>query len=190
MIRAFVALALPGEVVAALVAAQAGLPVGRALPRESLHLTVAFLGAHPEPVVEEVHYALRGLREPGFALTLAGLGQFGGARPRSVHAEVVAAPGLRHLRGKVLQAARGAGIELARARYVPHVTLARFGAGLTGAEVVRLDDFLAGGAGFRAGPFDAAAFRLYRSTLARSGAVYDDLAEYPLRAGQGWPSPG
>ena len=183
MIRSFVALPLPDPVLDALVAAQAGLPAGRPLPRENMHLTLAFLGEHPMPVVEDVHHALATIRAPGFALTLAGVGLFGGDRPRVLHAEIAPDPGLKHLRAKVLQAARDAGLEFDRARFHPHVTLARFSAGaLTPDEVARLHAFVLRGAAFRAGPFPIERFVLYRSRLGRDGSHYEELADYPLRA--------
>ena len=43
------------------------------MPPENSHLTVAFLGEHPEPVIEDVHLALDKIRAPGFALTLSGV---------------------------------------------------------------------------------------------------------------------
>jgi RNA 2',3'-cyclic 3'-phosphodiesterase len=182
MIRAFVALPLPDPVLDALVAAQAGLPAGRPLPRENMHLTLAFLGEHPMPVVEDVHHALGTIRAPAFDITLAGLGLFGADRPRVLHAGIAPDPGLKHLRAKVLQAGRDAGLEFDRARFHPHVTLARFGHGLTPDEVARLHAFVLRGGAFRAGPFTAERFVLYRSRLGRDGSHYEELADYPLRA--------
>src|SRR5262249_57052205 len=61
--RLFVALRLPGEVVERLVAWQTRLRRGdaRLVPRENLHMTVAFLGARPagdvEPIIGELRAA-------------------------------------------------------------------------------------------------------------------------------------
>ena len=180
MIRAFAAIALPGPVTSALTAAQAGLPAGRPVAPENFHLTVAFLGEHPEPVIEDVHLALDGIRAPEFALTLTGAGLFGGRRPRALYAGVRPEPALSRLRKKVLQAARDAGLHMPRGRYTPHVTLARFNAGLQGDEAAEMRDFAARRMGFTAGPFEVGAFLLIRSTLGRNGPVYEELAAYPL----------
>jgi 2'-5' RNA ligase len=184
MMRAFVALRLPEAVVATLVAAQAGLPEGRPVARENLHLTVAFLGEHPGPVVEDVHYALAAIRLPRFVLSLRGLDLPGGDRAKVLAAGVDPEPRLRLLREKVLQAARGAGIEFPRERYLPHVTLARFNAGLRGEAAERMRGFVLDGAGFRAGPFKVERFALWRSHLGRSGPIYEELAEYALTGGK------
>lgn len=184
MIRAFVAIPLPGEVVRTLTAAQAGLPAGRPVAPENLHITVAFLGEHPEPLVEDVHYALDGIRAPAFELTLDGLGLFGGERPRSLHAEVRPEPMLSHLREKVLQAARGAGLRMDRMRYSPHVTLARFNNGLKGEDAEKMRTFAVRRMSLKAGPFEVDEFVLYRSTLGRNGPIYEELAAYPLTGGQ------
>lgn len=180
MIRAFVGIPLPDDVVRALTAAQAGLPAGRPVPPENFHITVAFLGEHPEPLVEDVHYALDRIRAPSFELSLAGLGMFGGGKPRVLFAEVRPEPLLSHLREKVLQAARGAGIRLDRARYSPHVTLARFNAGLKGEDAEKMREFAVRRMSFRTGPFLVDEFVLYRSTLGRNGPIYEELAAYPL----------
>lgn len=181
MIRAFVAITPPDEVASALVAAQWGLPAGRAVERDALHLTLAFLGEHPEPVIEDVHYALAAIRQPGFELGLAGLGLLGEGRAEVLHAGVAPAPGLSRLREKVVQAARDAGLAFERRRYRPHVTLARFNGGLAGEEAERVRAFVARGAGMRAGPFEVGEFVLMRSYLGRAGPVYDTLAAYPLQ---------
>ena len=183
MIRAFVAIPLPNEILRELEAAQAGLPAGRPVAPENFHITVAFLGEHPEPLIEDVHYALDTIRAPAFELTLDGLGLFGGDRPRSLHAEVKAEPMLGHLREKVLQAARSAGLRMDRARYSPHVTLARFNKGLTPEDAEKMRTFTVRRMAFRAGPFQVEEFVLYRSTLGKNGPIYEELAAYPLNGG-------
>lgn len=181
MIRAFVGIRLPEDLVDSLVAAQAGLPAGRPVPEENFHVTVAFLGEHPNPVVEDVHFALEVIRVPPFQLGLSGVGFFGGDRPRVLYAAVMPDPTLIRLRGKVLQAARDAGLDLPRERYSPHVTLARFNSGLTAEEAGKMRDFSARRMGFRAGPVTIDEFVLFRSTLGRNGPSYDELAVYPLK---------
>jgi len=183
MIRAFVAVRLPEDVAGDLIAAQAGLPAGRPVAPENLHLTLAFLGEHPEPVIEDVHFGLADFRLPSFDLALEGLGLFGDARPRVLYAGVRREPELTRLREKVVQAARGAGLDPERKRYRPHVTLARFNRDLDGVDALRVRDFAGAGGGFRAGPFRVESFGLWRSFLGKSGAVYEEMAEYALVAG-------
>lgn len=183
MIRAFVGLSLPEEVVQVLTAAQAGLPTGRPVLPENFHLTVAFLGEHPAPVIEDIHLALERIRVPPFELSLSGVGLFGGDRPRVLYATVLADPTLARLRGKVLQAARDVGLTLPRERYSPHVTLARFNSGLFGEDAQKMRDFSVRRMGLRAGPVGIENFVLFRSNLGRNGPIYEELALYPLKGG-------
>lgn len=180
MIRAFIGIPLPDEVAGDLEAVQAGIPAGRAVPRENFHVTLAFLGTQPRPVLEDAHDALDAVRTPGFRLRIEGLGMFGGPRPRVLFAQVAAEPGLSQLRRKVLRAVHEAGIEIARERFHPHVTLARFGDGLRGEDAAEIQGFVGRRIGVRAGPFTVGSFVLYRSHLGRAGPVYEALAEYPL----------
>jgi len=178
MIRAFVAIALPEAVRFELMLVGLGLPAPRPVPPENLHLTLLFLGELPEPTVADVDTALRVVRAPGFAVGFAGLGLFGGAKPRLVYAGVVASGPLGHLQAKVESAARGAGVDVPARRYVPHVTLARLPGG--GGERRRLEQAVAGRVGPVAPGFRAEDFRLYRSRLGAGSAVYEELARYPL----------
>ncbi len=179
MIRAFVALMLPESLTARLVAVQAGLPVGRAVEPDALHLTLAFLGEHQEPVIEEVHHGLTEIKGQAFSIAVDGLG-ISGDPPRALHARVRPNDGLSLLAGAVQRKAHEAGVALKRERFRPHITLARFAKGATSEKPGALEEFIAARAALRTAPAQIAAFALFRSYLRREGSVYERLAEYPL----------
>lgn len=178
MIRAFLALPLPEPAALSLALAQARLPLPRPVPMENFHLTLAFLDAQPEPVLEDLHLSLEGLRLPAPHLVLAGFGSFGGAVPENVHALIAPDPALSALQAKVSRAARQAGIALPARRFVPHVTLGR-----GPHDAAALARALAGLTPPRADPWTAPEMILYRSTLLKSGSAYDPLARYALNPG-------
>jgi 2'-5' RNA ligase len=180
MIRAFVGIPLGETATEALLAQQAGLPAGRPVPPENFHITLAFVGEHPMPVVEDVHYALADIRAPGFACAFAGLDLLGGDRPRVAHAAVRPDPALKHLRDRVLDAIRSTGIPFPRERFVPHVTLARLPPGMASEDLERLRGYIISRARFVTEPFAVERFALFRSHLGRSGATYEEMASYPL----------
>ena len=176
MIRAFIALGVPEVVGRALVAVQAGMPAGHPVDREDLHITLAFVGEHPEPMVEDLHLALSALRGPAFSLEIKGVGLF----DRAFYAVVASSSDLTRLRSKVLRSAENVGIHLLRVRFKPHVTLARFGSGLGDEALREMRDFSARHMRLRAGPFQVKSFALYQSHLTRHGPAYEVLANYPL----------
>ncbi len=175
MIRAFAALPLPDAIRSALVVQQFLLPLRDPLPAESLHITLAFFGEQPEPVLEDLHLALTALRVPDFALMLTGIGHFGRDHPRSVHAIVAPNPPLMAVQRKVETLARRSGIAVPAQRYVPHVTLARFRT--PAPDLLPTLARAIATARFTAGPWQADRIVLYRSS---PGARYDALADYPL----------
>lgn len=183
--RCFLALPVPEPLLPALLAVQAAVPLGRAVPEENLHLTLAFLDDLPEGELQELDLALDGRALPGCSLALDGLAIFGGRRARLLAAQVARVPELMGLQREVLRAVAAAGITLPRARFRPHVTLLRFGAGLRRADRPRLDVALGRFAALTAGPAPVAEMRLVGSVLTPDGAVYDTLAAYPLRTGSG-----
>lgn len=180
MIRAFVGIALPAEVSNRLAAIVAGLPVGRAVEAANLHVTLAFLGEQPVPVLEDLHLGLGGIAAAPFPLSIGGLGIFGGDRPRTLHAEVAPNPALARLRARVQAEARSVGIGIPRERFVPHVTLARFRRPPEGEELARLQAFVGRRLGLGPARFDVAHFVLFRSELHPAGSSYEALARYPL----------
>jgi RNA 2',3'-cyclic 3'-phosphodiesterase len=105
---------------------------------------------------------------------LSGVGQFG---DRMLWAGIEKNPALQHLRDKVESALVRLGLEPESRRYAPHVTLAR----LKGASEARLQAYIQEHALFRAAPFAVNRFSLIASYLTKSGAIYEDQADYALR---------
>lgn len=156
------------------------LPVGRAVPRENLHLTLAFLGEIGPDAAEAFHECIAGEVLAAPVLRVTGLELWGGRRPGVLVARVAQRPELSRLHQLAGRAARTAGIGLERRRFRPHVTLARFGKGLDQGAVDRVQVALAGvgDTGWPAQTADSAG--LWQSRLTPHGAVHEQLVEYPL----------
>ncbi len=177
MIRAFVAIRPPDAIIDRLTSLQAGAP-GRVSPPENLHLTLAFLGEVPAPLLSDADASLEQISAPRFPVTLDGVDLFGGSKPRLIYADVAAQPALMALQAKVAQTLRDAGVEVEARRYSPHITLARLNG--RGADRKKAERFAADRSAFLAGPFEVSDFGLYRSTLHPGGPVYERLRAYPL----------
>ena len=171
MIRAFCAIRPPEAVCDR-------LEEGRATPWENLHLTLGFLGEAPAPELEDVAAELAAIEAPAPEVAIEGVGVFGGRVPRSAHARVRPDEGLSRLAAEVRRAARRGGRELPRARFTPHVTVARFSGRAPAGE--GLARWLAREAGFACAPFRAEGFGLWRSERTASGPVYTELMEVAL----------
>jgi RNA 2',3'-cyclic 3'-phosphodiesterase len=179
MIRAFLALDVPMAVRSALVVQQFLLPVKDRVAPEDFHITLVFLGEHPEPMLGELHLALDSRRlGPRLTLQIAGLGLFGKSDPHNLHAVVRPDPALEQLQARLSTISRQAGFALEARRFAPHVTLSRLKRGQF--ERAELEAAVARDALFRTDPFEVTEVTLYRSILRRDGPVYDALASYPL----------
>ncbi|MEQ9694664.1 RNA 2',3'-cyclic phosphodiesterase [Shimia sp. SDUM112013] len=178
--RAFVAIDLPADIRAALAAVQADLRVGRLVPEENLHLTLAFLEDQPEAVLRALHGRLYTLQPDPVILRLQGLELFGGKAPRVLYLRADGGEALRALRRKVRQAAGEVGIDLPRERFRPHVTLARFRRDMRPEQIAQLGRFLERQGDAALPPFGIQSFSLFASRLLPEGAVHEALAAYPV----------
>ena len=178
--RAFVGIPVPEPWIAPLVRAQSALPGGRAVDADDLHVTLAFLDDQPEERLEGLHEGLEGRPLPGATLRPAAFAPFGDG-PRLVALDLAPDPGLAGLRDAVRAAARSAGIELARERFRPHVTLKRASRSAR-FDMARLPDRLAALSSPQMPPMPASTVVLWSSTLTPDGPIYEALATYPLRA--------
>jgi len=178
MTRSFVAIPMPEDAAARLANLVRGLPVGRKVREENLHLTLCFLGAVSDDGLEELHDALSSVRSGPVEVRFDGLGVFGEEKPRAVWAAVAPDPALVALQKQVERAARKAGVQPEARRFVPHVTLAR----LKGhrEDAAPLAKFLGAKGAVSAPPVRAVAFSLMSSRLRPEGAVYEELARYPM----------
>lgn len=176
--RLFAALSPPGDLRDRLVAAQAGLPAGKLVSWENLHLTLAFFGDVDGRRAEDLHAALSRIRVAAFDLDLDGAGAFGSGQTRSLHIAAKRCPALAQLNEKVERAAEEAQVKVESGRFTPHVTLARLRPGR--AHPARVATWLSGVGAFRAGPYRTTSFQLYESHLGRSGAIYREIARYAL----------
>ena len=178
--RVFVGILLPEALWGAVAALQAELGCGRAVAEEALHLTLAYLGEVDLPDLERLHEALSALHLAPFEVTLAGLDVIaGGDRARVLALKLRPNPALEALQAKLVQAARRAGLELERRRFRPHVTMARFNAGLGETQAARLGHLLESRGDVVLPAWRVTGFALIRSHLTRQGAEYEVLADYP-----------
>ena len=176
--RAFLAIDIPSDSAAALVRLQSGIPFGRPVPEENLHLTLAFLEDAPEPALEDLHDRLTALRNPPVDIRFTGLDSFTEAERGLIFAAVDRTEALQSLHDRIANLCRQSGLDLPRRRFRPHVTLMRANRRPDGTARDRLAASL--------GPrpdlpgFRATAVTLYQSSLTSRGALHDPLASYPL----------
>lgn len=185
--RIFVAIELPEAICEAIGRLQAELGAGRIVQPDNLHLTLAFLGEIEPFEVEALHEALSSVDwAPGPRIALAGLEVFGSeSRPEAVVLGVRADPELTRWHAAVMRAAReGAGLSLARRRFRPHVTLARFGKRPAPVDLARLGGFLSAEGAVALEPFSAERVVLVRSTLGPGAPRHEVLATYGTGAAE------
>lgn len=180
-VRAFFALEIPAdrrEVLGRFIdRASAAEPRLKWVPAGNLHLTLRFLGHVQPSVFDQVCSKLGGLPIAPFTLGLGGVDLFGrGGRARVVWLAVTTGgPEAMALAAAIEAACVGAGLEPEARAFQPHLTIARAPAGArTGLKVGPLPPPPV------VEPWTVREVTLFRSTLGRSGAVYEAVARLPL----------
>jgi 2'-5' RNA ligase len=184
--RLFVALELPEDVREGIVAWQRRElrdPALRPTRPEALHMTLAFLGHHPEEAIEEIAGAalVEGLAAPRMRLAPEPVGVPRGRHPR-LYALEAASEGAVELQGRVSASLRAAGFyEPEKRPFWPHLTVARVRSEGRGskrpASVSRAPGALPEAFEHT---FVSVRMRLYRSYLRQQGAEYVSLASLEL----------
>lgn len=176
--RLFVAIAMPPEIADRAAGLMGGLDGARWVDPDDLHLTLRFVGEVGKAEAGDLAAALSILRAPAFELRLSGFGQFGsGRRLRALWVGVEPNPALDLLQGRVEAAARRAGQPAEPRRFVPHVTLARFGGGVSDEAIAAWSALRSP---FAAGPFPVREATLFESFPGRDGAHYEPRLTIPL----------
>ena len=169
MIRTFIGLDLPDDVVDDLLELQMGLPGVHWVEPEDLHLTLAFLGDVDGGTFDALASMVESLREEPFPVTISGVGQFPlRGEPRSLWAGVSESTQLLRLQRHVGRRCDALGAEPERRRFHPHITLAR----LDGARDLDLRAFHQAHSTLAVEPFLAESVSLWSSVLHPDGARY------------------
>lgn len=184
--RLFVALDLPEALRDGIVAwgkEELGDPALRVVPRQSLHITLAFLGYLPEKEIGRLGEIVEGLRSPAPEMRLGDpVGKPSGRHPR-LFALPVDSAGAIALQGEVEERLVEARLYKPEKRpFWPHVTVARVKPEGGGSKRPRQVERRPGGLPKDLlQPTRAVRTRLYRSELKPSGAEYRPLAQVKLR---------
>lgn len=144
------------------------------------HVTLKFLGETDDSAAADVEAAVRRAAAAGAAapLRLAGLGTFGGPKPRVVVARVEDPSGALAAAAAALdRELRPLGFTPENRPFSPHVTLARVRSPRNAAALVEAVRRESGGV---KGEWRAEELVLYRSTLTPGGAEYEPLARVRL----------
>jgi RNA 2',3'-cyclic 3'-phosphodiesterase len=167
-------------------------PDARWVKPESLHVTLKFIGEQPEPAVEKIRLALRGVQTRVSEINFRGYGFFPTAKSARVFwIGMEAGPELASLAEAIDNATASLGIAKEDRAFSPHLTLAR-GAGGSGSPRWRkgdspnrvfqhLQEKLAAMPPLEFGTMTPREFFLYQSQLSPKGSTYTKLERFALR---------
>ena len=183
VLRAFVALEVPGYVLDALVDFQRGISGTGAdvklVERENLHFTIKFLGEIPESDVKEAGLRLGGLSAAGAEIEVRGVGAFPKVvNPRVVWVGVSAKDEekVSLIAQKVSGSLEGIG-ETDDRPFRAHLTIARV---RSPRNSNLLSDFIRKEADRSFGFVKLNSLKLKSSILTPTGPIYEDIGVYPL----------
>ena len=176
MPRLFTALEIPRDAALSLSLLRGGLPGARWIDVENYHITLRFIGDVEGHVADEIANALDRVHRPSFALTLSGVGAFGGRKPHAVWAGVAASPDLNALQGEIERICQRLGLPSDPRKFMPHVTLAR----LRNSSPEEVALYLSARGNFSAASFKVGRFVLMSSRDSVGGGPYIVEEAWPL----------
>jgi len=184
-LRCFIAVPLPGRIkkgLAVIQSALKGRPIKAGWPSPSgFHLTLTFLGKVPLHKISAVESAMAvaAAETQCFNLTFGALGAF----PRPDKARVLwigldeGADELKRLRQRIVSRLKKDGLPVENQKFSPHITLARIKQPVTGRSIQTLMNLVPYPS---VNMFPVGCIHLYKSQLARSGAVHTSLCAAKL----------
>jgi RNA 2',3'-cyclic 3'-phosphodiesterase len=187
-VRAFIAIALPGDVHAELSRLQDAFRRAFAAPPrsdeirwtrpEGIHLTLKFLGQISDDQAQAVASALEALDGfEKFSVEVRGFGFFPDVRrPRVFWAGLEAPPALARLASQVEDSMAGLGFVRESRPFAPHLTLTRF---KNPSPRPALEKLAAQEGARSLGRFEVSEFFLFESKLNPRGAEYRKVARFP-----------
>lgn len=178
MPRLFTGIEIPDQIAASLSRFRSGLRDARWIEPTDYHVTLRFLGDVDAEVAETMHDLLDLARpRPPLFVTLDGIGQFGGEKPRAIIASVGVSTELTELHTEHERIARDSGAPPERRKFTPHVTLARLRRAVSAADVAL---YLARAGLFEPISFTATRVALFSARTSTGGGPYVIEATYPL----------
>ncbi len=178
MPRLFTGLEIPHDVADQLELLRGGVEGARWVDRDSLHLTLRFIGDVEQPVADELRLALGAVEGFEFELGLKGIGAFGGDKPRAIWAGVTPCEALAALQADHESICRRVGLAPESRQYTPHVTIARMRGGRVSS--VDVQTYLARHALYKSRVFDVDHFVLLSSRPSKGGGPYVAEEVYDL----------
>ena len=155
---------------------QSGLSGARWIDRESLHITLRFIGDVDLPVAREISYELEKVKTPPFSLRLDGLDVFGNSRPHSLFAGVASSAALFELQSEQERICQRLGLPTETRKFTPHVTIGR----IRGVKPQAVAQYLSGVGGFQSQPIWVDRFALLSSRNSTGGGPYVVEESYEL----------
>jgi RNA 2',3'-cyclic 3'-phosphodiesterase len=178
MLRLFTGLEIPLGIRQHLGLLRAPLARAKWIAPEDMHITLRFAGDLDARTASAFAEELADIRGKPFAVTIKGVGAFGGRDTRVLWAGVEAGGELAALYRANERAARAAGIEPDARQFRPHVTLAR----LRGARPEAVAGFLGEYGALRTAPFLATKFLLLSARPGSGGPPYGVEEAFPFAA--------
>jgi RNA 2',3'-cyclic 3'-phosphodiesterase len=190
MLRAFVAIELPGEIQESIARSTASLqkalpkPLVRWVARKNVHLTLKFLGDVSPTNLELLAEALKveAAQHDCFDMSLGGLGAFPNMRrARVIWIGLEAPPELAMLQRCVEGVATRLGYPAEERPFSPHLTLGRVGQSVSAEEHAKIRRELEACQVGQLGRVHVDALHVFKSDLQPSGSIYTHLYELPLK---------